>query len=650
MSFAAHHPLLLAVVAAAAIALPSRALAGCPSTGGCPQPAVNGLEPDNVEMAALLEAASLAQLGSEAPAYPDIELGHPTQEMVPAILPCVLMKAIGYTESAWIQFCGGNGNVGPTIISFDCGYGVTQVTSGMSSGSMGSFTFSPARVAAEADYNIGTGAGILAAKWNVVPAIGDKQPTLLEHWYYAVWAYNGFSYINNPNNPSYPAGRPPYQSPGGLSRGNYPYQEIVWGFASYPPGGLWDPAELSYPDNSAIGSSPGSIPAPASVHTDSCASGVIVDNQDPGFNFIEGGPGIGLDGTAGYEGDYYFASPYSMESDYTLASWTPEIPATGLYYVDVWIPAGGAAGATAAYFDIAFQGGHSIAQVDLSSGLGDWLELFPGVSFKYLEGFYGNVSLSNLTVGDPQDYVAWDAIRWRFAGSEGTNGNGSSCTSSADCVGALVCVDGNCEPPCGPADCPDSECDPATGVCVDDGDDDDSMGDSDGDGIPNAVEGPGDADGDGIPNEYDEDSDGDGIPDEYEGAGDSDGDGIPDFLDTDSDGDGWSDAEEAGGDPSNPVDTDGDGVPDYLDDDSDNDGTPDSEDSTPAGPGSGENGGGIVFPSDPDAPPGVGDGWAYGCDCSVGPERQSSGEWAPKGSLVVALLLMGSLGRRRRER
>ena len=30
-----------------------------------------------------------------------------------------------------------------------------------------------ARVASEADYNIGTGAGILAAKWNVVPAIGE---------------------------------------------------------------------------------------------------------------------------------------------------------------------------------------------------------------------------------------------------------------------------------------------------------------------------------------------------------------------------------------------------------------------------------------------------------------------------------------------
>jgi hypothetical protein len=632
------------------IGLAPSAEAGCPSTAGCPQPAVNGLEPTNTEMAALLEAASLAQLGSEAPAYPDLEMGVPTQEMIPAILPCVVMKSIGYTESTWIQFCGGDGNVGPTIISFDCGYGVTQVTSGMSTGSMGSFSFSPARVASEADYNIGTGAGILAAKWNVVPAIGDKQPSLLEHWYYAVWAYNGFSYINNPNNPSYPAGRPPYQSPGGLSRGNYPYQEIVWGFAAYPPGGLWEPMSISYPSNTAIGSSPSSISSPSPVHTDSCASGVIVDNLDPGFNFLQGGPGIGLDGTAGYEGNYYFASPYSTEAEYTVASWVPEIPVTGLYAIDVWIPAAGAAAATTAYFDIAFQGGHAVAQVDQSSGLGDWLELFPGTSFKFLEGFYGNVSLSNLTPGEPDDYLAWDAVRWRYTGSEGGTGNGGSCLHSGDCIGALVCVSGACQPPCNPADCPEGDCDPVTGVCLGEGDDDDSWGDSDGDGIPDFIEGPGDADGDGVPNLYDEDSDGDGIPDAVEGSEDSDGDGTPDFLDADSDDDGIPDSEEAGDSPADPLDTDGDGVPDYLDDDSDNDGIPDSEDPTPAGPGSGvedNEGGGIQFPEDPTAPRGVGDSWAYGCTCSQALRVSPSPAQLPVGLVLSALLTVALLIRRR---
>jgi hypothetical protein len=61
------------------------------------------------------------------------------------------------------------------------------------------------------------------------------------------------------------------------------------------------------------------------------------------------------------------------------------------------------------------------------------------------------------------------------------------------------------------------------------------------------------------------DTDGDTIPDAVEGVGDVDGDTIPNYLDWDSDGDGLPDNIEAGPDPNNPVDTDGDGIPDYLD-------------------------------------------------------------------------------------
>ena len=59
--------------------------------------------------------------------------------------------------------------------------------------------------------------------------------------------------------------------------------------------------------------------------------------------------------------------------------------------------------------------------------------------------------------------------------------------------------------------------------------------------------------------EAEADSDGDGIPDSVEGDGDTDGDGIPDFQDEDSDGDGKSDADEGTGD------SDGDGIPNYRD-------------------------------------------------------------------------------------
>jgi hypothetical protein len=104
--------------------------------------------------------------------------------------------------------------------------------------------------------------------------------------------------------------------------------------------------------------------------------------------------------------------------------------------------------------------------------------------------------------------------------------------------------------------------------------------DSDGDGIPDAVECPSgascpDADGDGTPDYLDTDSDGDGIPDSVEGTGDVDGDGVPNYLDLDSDGDGIPDSVECPSGAPCP-DTDGDGTPNYLDIDSDGDGIPDS--------------------------------------------------------------------------
>jgi len=121
----------------------------------------------------------------------------------------------------------------------------------------------------------------------------------------------------------------------------------------------------------------------------------------------------------------------------------------------------------------------------------------------------------------------------------------------------------------------------------------DSELDTDGDGIPDSVEGNVDTDGDGIPNYKDTDSDGDGIPDSIEKGKDgnspvdTDGDGKPNYVDADSDGDGIPDTIEAGPDPEKPRDTDGDGTPDYMDSDSDNDGIPDSEEGTKDSDGDG---------------------------------------------------------------
>ena len=564
--------------------LASPAEAGCPSTGGCPQPAVTDTQPCDDDLTLFFEQAGNGEVPG-GPPYLPISIGNPATTQVEATMPCTLLKAIGWTESAWRQFCASCGGAGPTIISFDCGFGVTQVTSGMSTGSMGAFTFSPAQVAGDAAYNIATGAGILAAKWLVVPSIGDNQPDVVEHWYYATWAYNGFAYVNNPNNPMFPSGRPPYNSPSGLSRGSYPYQEIVWGLVAFPPGDRWEPIEVSYPNAASIGSSPGAIASPAPSHTDPCqGGGIVVDDADPEFEVTDGPEALLRMDTGGWEDGWAGAPPYDGLTPFVHAEWVPQLSRTGLYAVDVWVPEYGGELSAAAPFDLAFHGGHAIDVVDMTGEPGDWLELFDGLTFKLVEGNSGRMELTNLTGESPDVVVPFDAVRFRYQGSAGDGLVGADCNLSNDCAGPLICFGGECAGDCRDVGCDVGVCEESTGICVEpDGDDDDGFDpdaiDSDGDGISNGDEGYDDSDGDGIPNYLDPDSDDDGISDADEagedGPVDTDGDGVPDFLDDDSDGDGIPDSEEAGDD--GPVDTDGDGVPDYLDEDSDDDGIPDEE-------------------------------------------------------------------------
>ena len=94
-----------------------------------------------------------------------------------------------------------------------------------------------------------------------------------------------------------------------------------------------------------------------------------------------------------------------------------------------------------------------------------------------------------------------------------------------------------------------------------------------------------DTDGDGTPDNRDSDTDDDGIDDVFEAGdqsletspGDRDDDGTPNFRDLDSDGDCIPDALEAGADAAGPRDSDTDGVADFLDTDSDNDGLLDAD-------------------------------------------------------------------------
>jgi hypothetical protein len=189
-------------------------------------------------------------------------------------IPPVLLKAISWIESVTTQASSQTPfeAVGPALQSFDCGYGIMQITSGMTTplGEAGQPSREQALVATHFAFNIARGAVILAEKWNAAPeqrpiAGTDTggDPKILENWYFALWSYNGFTgpganRSNHPLDPIYGSWpRTPYScGPAndgfGHNRGNYPYQELVIGCAEHPPvvkgKQLWQPQPISLPD------------------------------------------------------------------------------------------------------------------------------------------------------------------------------------------------------------------------------------------------------------------------------------------------------------------------------------------------------------------------------------------------------------------
>jgi hypothetical protein len=207
---------------------------------------------------------------------PSIEQGtRASRTKAPEVyVPPTLLKAIAWIESNMSQ---GEpalpfGAIGPALVSFDCGYGIAQVTSGMTVpiGDNGQPSDEQALVATHFAYNIGRGAAILIDKWNAAPEdrpiVGidtNSDPHIVENWYYAVWSYNGFTgpganRSNHPMDPIYGAWpRTPYScgpSTDGFShnRSLFPYQELVYGCAAHPPvvkgKPLWDALAATLPD------------------------------------------------------------------------------------------------------------------------------------------------------------------------------------------------------------------------------------------------------------------------------------------------------------------------------------------------------------------------------------------------------------------
>jgi hypothetical protein len=199
---------------------PSYTLSSTNNSGNCGVEAANGTNPTVAQWQSIFSLVSQgpAGWGSSGPSVSNIGqgCGKPMPSVqVPPKFPCELLKAIAYQESGWKQFCVPTtpadqvGGPSRTIISFDCGYGIGQVTSGMHKGEAPAFD--RARVANDATYNMATGTQILASKWRATPCVGDNQPSIVEHWYAATWAYNGLASSNNPNNSMFSTTRGVYR-------------------------------------------------------------------------------------------------------------------------------------------------------------------------------------------------------------------------------------------------------------------------------------------------------------------------------------------------------------------------------------------------------------------------------------------------------
>jgi hypothetical protein len=206
---------------------------------------------------------------------PDMEVGlRGNRRKEAGKVPPALLKSIAWIESSITQ-AGTDvpfGAIGPSLVSFDCGHGVTQVTSGMTvpTGENGRGSPQQALVATNFAYNVARGAVILIDKWNEAPeqkpiagTDTNSLPAVLENWYFAVWSYNGFTgpgsnRSNHPMDPLYGSWpRPPYSCGAtgdgkGHNRANYPYQELVFGCAGDPPivdgKPLWQAQPISLPD------------------------------------------------------------------------------------------------------------------------------------------------------------------------------------------------------------------------------------------------------------------------------------------------------------------------------------------------------------------------------------------------------------------
>jgi RHS repeat-associated protein len=218
--------------------------------------------------------------------FPLITLSHPsgsTWNTVPRpVFEAIMAQESNFDQASFHSPEGVSGNpliadyygAGGDITSInyagsDCGYGVSQVTTGMRVGDTSLTAHGQIKVAVDYQENIAAGLQILETTWNQLFAAGilvnNGDPKYLENWFLAAWAYNsgiqpnaangnttgctpgptctgpdgtwGLGWANNPENPSYPPNRDPFlkdTQADAAHPGNWPYEERIMGWMASP--------------------------------------------------------------------------------------------------------------------------------------------------------------------------------------------------------------------------------------------------------------------------------------------------------------------------------------------------------------------------------------------------------------------------------
>jgi hypothetical protein len=105
-------------------------------------------------------------------------------------IPPEILKAMAYVHTELNQF----DENGEPIVAEDGGIGLMQVKPGEQGADV-------ERLKYDTLYNIETGAALLKEKWEKddIPRINNQNPDVLEHWYFALMAYDGLTKENDPS-------------------------------------------------------------------------------------------------------------------------------------------------------------------------------------------------------------------------------------------------------------------------------------------------------------------------------------------------------------------------------------------------------------------------------------------------------------------